>query len=341
MPVEKYYGLITANQVAGTGFFSDLTASFSDLFGGNSGVYRESMNELCKDVTDRLKAKAHEMGANAIIGVTINYDSISAKNTSMFMVSIQGTAVKLSTPEEGSQILAENEITFEMLSVEYFKKKILRKIKSNLRLDPDEWQYVQRKQVPELFEPLYEYYVRCRDVKPVGQGVSAAGTYIEPVKPEWAKAGIQNYITFLCSLQYKDAVEYAYRDATTFKQVIQQNKLFNAKKILEVAKQGKLEDALSLLFVEKPSYNDVDLEEMKTLRYYLNHLPEVGKKESVKGGLFSSDTIKFICTCGCKNDPNEPYCTQCGKNMQGITKQQEEDIKQFGELVDTLNDLIK
>ena len=55
MPVEKYFGIITANQVAGTGFFTDLTASFSDIFGGKSGAYRESMNELCRDVTERLK----------------------------------------------------------------------------------------------------------------------------------------------------------------------------------------------------------------------------------------------------------------------------------------------
>ena len=58
--IEKYYGIVTANQVAGTGFFTDLTASFSDLFGGNSGAYRESMNGLCRDVTERLKEKAAE-----------------------------------------------------------------------------------------------------------------------------------------------------------------------------------------------------------------------------------------------------------------------------------------
>lgn len=72
MPIEKYYGIVTANQVAGTGFFTDLTASFSDLFGGNSGAYRESMNELCSDVTESLKVKAAELGANAIIGVSID-----------------------------------------------------------------------------------------------------------------------------------------------------------------------------------------------------------------------------------------------------------------------------
>ena len=56
--IEKYYGIVTANQVAGTGFFTDLTASFSDIFGGNSGAYRESMNGLYSDVTERLKVKA-------------------------------------------------------------------------------------------------------------------------------------------------------------------------------------------------------------------------------------------------------------------------------------------
>lgn len=102
MPIEKYYGIVTANQVAGTGFFTDLTASFSDLFGGNSGAYRESMNELCSDVTESLKVKAAELGANAIIGVSIDYDSISAKNMSMFMVSIQGTAVRIADNDSDS-----------------------------------------------------------------------------------------------------------------------------------------------------------------------------------------------------------------------------------------------
>ena len=69
IPVEKYFGIITANQVAGTGFFTDLTASFSDLFGGKSGAYRESMNGLCIDVIERLKSKALEMGANAVVVV--------------------------------------------------------------------------------------------------------------------------------------------------------------------------------------------------------------------------------------------------------------------------------
>lgn len=94
--IESYLGLVIATQVSGTGFLSDLTAGISDIFGGHSGAYRNAMNDLCEDVLKQLKEKAKLKGANAIIGVHIDFDNISAKGMSMFMVSAQGTAVKLS-----------------------------------------------------------------------------------------------------------------------------------------------------------------------------------------------------------------------------------------------------
>ncbi len=341
MPVEKYFGIITANQVAGTGFFTDLTASFSDIFGGKSGAYRESMNDLCRDVTERLKTKASEMGANAVVGVSIEYDSISAKSMSMFMVSIQGTAVKLKMPNEENHIIADNEITWEILNSEYYKKKILRKLNEGISLDQDEWSFVQKNVAPELIEPLYDYYVKCRNAKPAEQKNIGSNVYVEPQKPAWATSGISNYKQYLYSLEYKDSINYVYKDVESFMEIIQKNKLFNAAKILEIAKEGNLDTAISLLFVEKPSYNDVDLSEMKSLCEFFNNLPEVGSKEETKGRLFSSGGLKFICSCGCKNDPKNEYCTECGRNIYGITKKQKDDINQFIELVDTLSDLIK
>lgn len=93
--IEEYYGFVSANQVEGTGFFTDLTASVSDLLGGKSGAYRDVMNQLLEDVSKQLKRQAQKLGANAIIGVRVDFDNISAKSMSMFMVSMQGTAVKI------------------------------------------------------------------------------------------------------------------------------------------------------------------------------------------------------------------------------------------------------
>lgn len=94
--IEEYKGMIMANQVAGTGFLSDFTASASDFFGGKSGTYRNQMEDLYTDVRLQLTQKARQLGANAIIGVSSNYDNIGAKGMSMFMLSMQGTAVKIS-----------------------------------------------------------------------------------------------------------------------------------------------------------------------------------------------------------------------------------------------------
>lgn len=158
MPIEKYFGIVTANQVAGTGFFTDLTASFSDLFGGNSGAYRESMNGLCKDVTERLKEKAAELGANAIIGVNIDYDSISAKSMSMFMVSIQGTAVRIANSATEINETKENEISWDELNLAYHKRKISRKIESSEYISDEEWDFLIKNDVETLTPQLYLYY---------------------------------------------------------------------------------------------------------------------------------------------------------------------------------------
>lgn len=124
-------------------------------------------------------------------------------------------------------------------------------------------------------------------------------------------------------------------------EIIKQNKLFNAGKILQIAKEGDIDSAISLLFIEKSSYNDNDLNEMKSLYEYLTNLPEKGKKEDVKGGLFSSGGLRFICSCGCKNDPDIEFCTNCGNNIYGLTREQVVEIEKFGELVETLDILLK
>ena len=340
IPVEKYFGIITANQVAGTGFFTDLTASFSDLFGGKSGAYRESMNGLCIDVIERLKSKALEMGANAVVGVSIDYDSISAKNMSMFMVSIQGTAVKLIMSNEKNYENVYNEITWEALNAEYLKKKILRKLNNRIALNQDEWSFAQNNIVQELMEPLYDYYEMCRDAGGLSDA-TANSIYVESQKPEWAISGIKNYRQYLSSLEYKDAINYVYKDVESFMEIIEGNKLFNAERILRIAKEGNLATAISLLFVKKSSYNEDDLFEMRSLCDFLNKLPEVGSKEETKGGLFSSGGMKFICICGNKNDPRNEYCEVCGKNIYGITQKQKHIIDQFNDWVETLSEIMK
>jgi uncharacterized protein YbjQ (UPF0145 family) len=91
--IKEYRGLVTAHQVVGANLLADMFASFTDVVGGNSGAYRERLDALYKDVKNQLSDKATSLGANAIVSFRIDFDEISGKNKSMFMVTSIGTAV--------------------------------------------------------------------------------------------------------------------------------------------------------------------------------------------------------------------------------------------------------
>lgn len=92
--IVEYRGLVTAHVVAGTGLFSDIAASFADIFGGRSGAYQRQLTSLKSEVIDNLQLRAARLGANWIVGTQIDFDEVSGKNIQMFMVSAYGTAVR-------------------------------------------------------------------------------------------------------------------------------------------------------------------------------------------------------------------------------------------------------
>lgn len=93
MTIERYIDLVSTNVVIGTNIFSDFGASITDFFGGTSDTYQDKLELMYKSVIDKLREKAFAAGANAIVGVKVDFDEISGKGKSMFMVSAVGTAV--------------------------------------------------------------------------------------------------------------------------------------------------------------------------------------------------------------------------------------------------------
>ena len=91
--IEKYIDLITTNVVVGTNVFSDFGASITDFFGGTSQTYQNKLQKIYDTAFSNLRQRAIELGANAIVGVKIDFDEISGKGKSMFMVSAVGMAV--------------------------------------------------------------------------------------------------------------------------------------------------------------------------------------------------------------------------------------------------------
>lgn len=86
--------LITAQSTTGTGVFSEITSTFTDLFGTQSKAYNNKLKigeELCKNV---LRQQALDLGAHAIVAVDIDYAEVGGER-GMLMVCMSGTAIVL------------------------------------------------------------------------------------------------------------------------------------------------------------------------------------------------------------------------------------------------------
>jgi uncharacterized protein YbjQ (UPF0145 family) len=94
--VSKYCGVIAGEAIMGVNIFKDMFASIRDIVGGRAASYEKELEKARSAALEDISAKARELGADAIIGVDIDYEVIGGSGGSMLMVSISGTAVSLS-----------------------------------------------------------------------------------------------------------------------------------------------------------------------------------------------------------------------------------------------------
>lgn len=92
-PIRNYLGVVNSETIIGANFVKDFKASLTDLFGGRSGTYERTLREAKDTALAELQQRAMAMGANGIVGIDFDYETIGA-NGSMLMVSCSGTAVQ-------------------------------------------------------------------------------------------------------------------------------------------------------------------------------------------------------------------------------------------------------
>ena len=90
--VAEYLGVVAGEAILGTHFGRDIAASLSNFFGGRSGAYEEEVQRARRIATEEMIAQAAALGADAVVGVDIDYEVI---RDGMMMVATSGKAVKL------------------------------------------------------------------------------------------------------------------------------------------------------------------------------------------------------------------------------------------------------
>ena len=86
---------MTGEAILGANIFRDFFAGVRDIVGGRSGAYEKELRKARLIAFEELEDQAKELGANAVVGIDIDYETVG-KDGSMLMVTVSGTAVKVS-----------------------------------------------------------------------------------------------------------------------------------------------------------------------------------------------------------------------------------------------------
>ena len=93
--IVEYRGIVSGEAVMGTNVFRDFFAGITDLVGGRSGTYESELRKAKDFAIAQMVEDAGNLGADAVVGVDLDYEHLGGGNRSMLMVTANGTAVRL------------------------------------------------------------------------------------------------------------------------------------------------------------------------------------------------------------------------------------------------------
>lgn len=93
-PIKEYLGVVNGEVIIGINVLKDFTAGLRDIFGGRSSTYENELVKGREDAIREMQERARRMGADAVVGVDIDFE-VLGQGGSMMMIVVTGTAVKL------------------------------------------------------------------------------------------------------------------------------------------------------------------------------------------------------------------------------------------------------
>jgi len=213
--IDEYLGVATSHVVAGTNMFSDIAASFSDIFGGSSTSYQKQLERIHEAAVRDLQEQAVDRGGTAVVGLAVDHDQISGGNRQLLMVTATATVVRATPPERTEANATPDDRTEQMVSVEQLdvdirvKQLVEEADTEGISFNDDVWQFVIQHQVTELggyIRDLVNDALRSRSSAARQKDfVQRAKEYFRALSPSDAK----RHLYALLARGYPSAFSYA------------------------------------------------------------------------------------------------------------------------------------
>lgn len=309
--VEKYYGIVTAHVVTGTGFFSDLAASFTDVLGGRSESYQKQLVSIKEEVLYKIQKNATLLGANGILGFKLDFDEISGKAKSMFMVTGIGTAVKLDALNLEAHFSNDDKIILgEDFELVMKRNDIIKKINQDEQYpDSQTWSFIISNKIVDVLDTLCKKFVYVHNEKEKVDSVFKA-EYYSKFKEYLVSISIPEYIDKVYSLL---SINNKHLDGLIL-EVIKKSGNTNYDIIISVVVQNKLKPKIlpDLVSLTSAMYNKEDIAKISIITKYISENYIKTSQPFEKKALLSNKIDNYwICENGHKNQEGNIHCWTC------------------------------
>jgi uncharacterized protein YbjQ (UPF0145 family) len=311
--VEKYLGIVTSQAVQGVNIFSDVLAGFRDVFGGYSVSYQNKLKQMEDRVIDDLTQKAQRLGANAIIGLRLDFDEISGQGKGMLMLTAQGTAVRIAEVNENPGAEDVNKISYQHLDFEVHRHKLLKKIENGKQKVKD------MEGVSALaFYGIGNFEIVANFVLSETVSLKQNSDSFEEFMAVVEMRQISDY------LQRETFIELDSHGTKRIISLVEKVDWFDFEVIMYLLMHEQIiahQKALLLLGFQKPEYTLADIPLIEQLIRQIEKTFSSYPMMIVKQGMFGKQKEMWQCvSCGKENEMEYEYCTDgnCGVNRYGM-----------------------
>ncbi len=314
--IQEYLGPVVVHRVAGTGFFSDFVASFSDVFGGRSGTYQKQLRSLSEEVIDNLREQASARGGNWLVDLSMDMDEISGKEKEMFMVTAMATAVRAKQGLSGnSESLTDDpaEVSNDVVQAAIRREAVLQSLANNdLNVDDRVWDTITSERMIEPLQKLVELCTPSLLDSELRKNVFPYfATYIERLDLDEAAATLFEMLF---------GEEQRARAAAAVITECKLRRLSLIRRALQSDDPETRKRALWGFRAQQRTFVQQDVHELQQIVATLKGpaFPKVAKLIPAKGGLFGG-APRWSCPCGAEWTPRQAdRCVVCGRDEFGF-----------------------
>ena len=253
-------GVIATHIVAKTG----VPVDYSDDSRWLTEAYQGRLDCLYNAALDELSYRAHQLGANCVVGLKVEINKLPGKDMPLFVYSAVGTAAVVKFGQDEANSSSKKTVSGKRLMVELEKRNLLKVMAGGAMPVGESWDFIVDNPDNDYVEHLTRLYFKSTD-----------------------KDYPSMYKSFISLVDREPLVDAVYKcikdmevDLRLAYDLIYDYQLFDAKSIISLLESGKLHAAIDFLDAEQPSYSESDLLDMKQLLSILDSLLDSGMAES-------------------------------------------------------------